>query len=147
MRILLRPVLERPQALTAERRCEAQLRQTRALLFNGDDEAARRSVASWGELPTHAGDRILRDLADTYVRLDAFELALDVQRLRMRRSPLGSPRWLEARYGLALANYRSGKAQEARKLIDATAILHPELGGGALRAKFEHLRRRIGTEE
>jgi len=31
-------------------------------------------------------------------------------------------------------------------VIDATAILHPDLGGGELRGKFERLRQRIGRE-
>jgi hypothetical protein len=65
----------------------------------------------------------------------------------MRQSPVGSSPWLEARYGLALAYYRSGKPEQARKLIDATALLHPELGGAALRARFEHLRQRLGTDD
>ena len=58
----------------------------------------------------------------------------------------GSLAWLDARYGLALALYRSGKADEARLIIDATAILHPELGGGDLSEKFERLRQRLQVE-
>ena len=55
--------------------------------------------------------------------------------------------WFEARYGLALAYYRSQRAREAAKLIDATAILHPDLGGGELRDKFLRLRQRIGPDQ
>jgi len=84
--------------------------------------------------------------ADAYTRLDAFELAADVQRLRLQRATTGSNPWFDARYGLALALYRSGKSKEARQMIDATAILHPELGGGELRDKFERLRQRLQAD-
>ncbi|HMB02997.1 MAG TPA: hypothetical protein VKP69_04555, partial [Isosphaeraceae bacterium] len=46
LRILLDRVLERPEDLTPEQRAEARVRQTRALLFIGDDDAARRSLAA-----------------------------------------------------------------------------------------------------
>ncbi|MBV8268989.1 MAG: hypothetical protein JO252_21905, partial [Planctomycetaceae bacterium] len=60
--------------------------------------------------------------------------------------PTGSLPWFAARYGLALAYYRSGRSREARQLIDATTILHPDLGGGELREKFVHLRQRLGPD-
>ena len=91
----------------------------------------------------HFTPGLLRDLADTYTRLDAYELAADVQRLRAKNLPSGSPSWFDARYGLALAYYRSGKPSEALSLIDATTILHPDLGGGELRNRFIRLRQRI----
>ncbi len=34
----------------------------------------------------------------------------------------------------------------AAQLIDATAILHPELGGGTLEKKFIRLRQRLGAK-
>ncbi len=86
---------------------------------------------------------LLPDLADTYVRLDAHELAIDVQRLRAKLAANGSLAWFDARYGLALAYYRARKPKEALHLIDATAILHPDLGGGELREKYIRLRQRI----
>jgi hypothetical protein len=147
MQILIAPALYRKEALTPEQRSEAQLLQARALAFTGDDMGARKALSSWTGQSARSPDRVLRDLADLYARLDAFEMVIDVQRLRMRSQPAGSPPWLESRYGLALAYYRSGKPEQARRLIDATAILHPDLGGGTLREKFEHLRQRIGSEE
>ena len=93
-----------------------------------------------------ANDPVLRDLADIYARLEAFELAVDAHRLRSRRAVPGSLAWLDARYGLALALYRTGKAEEARRIIDATAILHPELGGGNLSEKFKRLRERLQVD-
>ncbi|MBV8384293.1 MAG: hypothetical protein JOZ63_16920, partial [Planctomycetaceae bacterium] len=147
LRVLLARVLDRLERLPPEQRWEAQLRQTRALIFSGDQARARTSLAAWGATtPPSPGDRLLMDLADTYARLDAFELAADVQRLRMHGNPTGSLPWFAARYGLALAYYRSGRSREARQLIDATTILHPDLGGGELREKFVHLRQRLGPD-
>jgi hypothetical protein len=147
MRLLLVRVLERQGELSKAELGEAKLRHTRALLYIGDEARARDSITSdWGT-PASLDDRILRDMADTYVRLSAFDLAAEVQRLRARRAVTGSPSWFESRYGLALADYRAGKNREASKLIDATAILHPDLGGGELRDKFVHLRGRLTPEE
>lgn len=146
MRIVLGRALEHPEALSPADRTEAQLRLTRGLLFNGDYDGARRSLqnsaSAFGTLP----DALLDDLADTYIRLDAFALAVDVYRLQAQHCHPGSPAWFGARYGQALAFYRSGKPEEARRLIDATAILHPELGGAELREKFERLRQRIRSD-
>jgi hypothetical protein len=147
MRLLLARVLERQGELSKAEQGEARLRHTRALLYIGDEDRARASITSeWGT-PASLDDRILKDMADTYVRLGAFDLAAEVQRLRSRRAATGSPSWFESRYGLALADYRAGKNREASKLIDATAILHPDLGGGELRDKFIHLRGRLNPEE
>jgi len=147
LRILLGPVLEHAEELSEVERAEAKIRETRALTLIGDDGRARSSLMNWGTTPATLGDPLLRDLADTYSRLNAYSLAVDVQRLRARRAKVGSLTWFEARYGLALAYYRWGKEEEARKLIDATSILHPDLGGGDLREKYVRLRQRLGARE
>ena len=110
---------------------------------SGDDATARRAVTGWASAPSTNSPDLLRDLAETYTRLEAYELAVDVQRLRSKLAPTGSLPWFDARYGLALTYYRAGKTRDALHLIDATAILHPELGGGELRDKFIRLRQRI----
>jgi len=58
----------------------------------------------------------------------------------------GSASWFEARYGLALAYFHAGHLKEAAQLIDATAILHPDLGGGTVQKKFIKLRQRLGAQ-
>jgi hypothetical protein len=143
MNILARPLTENAEALPADRRAELKLREIRGRLFSGDDAGARRAVAGWAPSTLSDSPDLLRDLADTYTRLDAYALAADVQRLRAKSVPSGSPAWFDARYGLALAYYRSGKPTEALALIDATSILHPDLGGGELRNRFIRLRQRI----
>jgi hypothetical protein len=119
---------------------EARLRQARGLLFAGDPDAARNAIASWQPPPEPIPDGLLHDLADLYAQLGAHPLAIDGFRLLMQRRRPGSLPWFEARYRLALAYHGSDRDDEARRLIDATAILHPDLGGGQLRTRFERLR-------
>jgi hypothetical protein len=64
----------------------------------------------------------------------------------MQSSASGSLPWFDARYGLALAYFHSGKPKQAAQLIDSTAILHPELGGTILHDKFIRLRQRLGNK-
>jgi hypothetical protein len=144
IRLLLVRPLQKPQELTPSQRAEARLRQTRGLLFSGYYLQARRSVEAW---PAQGSEfeGLLDDLADTYIRLEAYSLAIDAYRLQARRSPPGSLPWLQARYGQALACYRAGKLDEARQLVEATALLHPDLGGGELRGKFVKLQERLAN--
>ena len=128
---------------TPEQLAEISLRHARSLSFTGNDAMAKRSLQSGRPLPPNANPDLLRDLAELYVRLNAYGLAEDVQRLRAKRLPAGSIPWFDACYGLALAYYQEGKGKEALHLIDATSILHPELGGSELKTKFIRLRQRL----
>jgi thioredoxin-like negative regulator of GroEL len=146
MRLLIQPAtvdLEEDK-WSAEERAEFKLRLARAFLFLGDERNAQAALRTWPGPPRRASDSLLRDLADSYERLEAYELAIDVQRLRVKNLASGSPGWFEARYGLALAYFHAGRLKEAAHLIDATGILHPDLGGGAIEKKFIRLRQRIG---
>ncbi len=125
---------------------ELKMRLTRALLFVGNDIDARRSISAWKGTPDTSSDRMLRDLGDTYRRLEFYSLDIDVQRLRIRNSAAGSLPWFDAKYALALAYYHTGQYRDAINVIDATSILHPDLGGGELREKFIRLRQRIGEK-
>jgi len=146
LRLLILPLLGDEDKLSPDERCELAMRWTRALLFAGDDRDARRSLSAWRGIPPTSSDRMLRDLGDTYSRLEFYTMDIDVQRLRTKNNPAGSLLWFDARYALAVAYFRSGKLREAAQLIDSTEILHPNLGGGTLREKFIHLRQRLGTK-
>ena len=139
-------MVDRIDEIPAADRDQVRLQHARALLFSGDPPASRREVIAWGGPKDPDDPELLRDLADLYLRLEAFGLVIDVERLRAGRLATGSLPWLEARYGLALAYYRSDRVKEARQVIDATAILHPELGGGELRGRFERLRQKLGND-
>ena len=138
---------EGDKTLSEEQMAELRLRRCRALLFRGDDEGARRSLTAWNGRVPEDDQGFLKDLGDTYFRLEAYVLAIDVERLRQQRLPTGSLPWFESRYRLALAEHRAGKNKDALHLIDATSILHPDLGGGELREKFIRLRQKIGPEQ
>jgi hypothetical protein len=146
LRLTLEPLLAAEEKTDIDGRSELAMRFTRALLAVGADREARRSIAAWRGGPQSTDERVLRDLGDTYNRLGAHSLNIDVQRLRLKNSPSGSLTWLDARYALALAYFHTGKAKEAAQLIDSTAILHPDLGGNALHDKFVHLRQRLGLK-
>lgn len=149
MRLLIQPFAQEAgsETWTADQRAELKLRLARALLFLGDEHGGQAALQGWTGPSQSSGDELLRDLADVYSRLDAYELAIDVQRLRARNLMSGSPSWFDARYGLALAYFHAGRQRESAQLIDATAILHPDLGGGTLQKKFIRLRQRIGTRQ
>ncbi len=147
LRLIVEPlVTSSDEKIDQDHHSELAMRLTRALLFTGADREARRSVAAWRGGPQSTDDRLLRDLGDTYNRLEAYPLDIDVQRLRLKNNPSGSLPWLDARYALALAYFHTGRLKEAAQLIDSTSILHPELGGNALHDKFIHLRQRLGLK-
>ena len=146
-KLIVEPLVGDEERLTPQQRGELAMRLTRALLSIGADRDARLSLGTWRDLPqSTTSDRLLRDLGDTYNRLEVYSLDIDVQRLRLKNNPSGSPRWFDARYALALAYFHSDKLKEAAQLIDSTAILHPELGGGMLHDKFIRLRQRLGVK-
>ena len=145
LKLLIEPLLVVDREYTPQQVSELKMRLTRSLLFIGDDGDARRSLSSWRIAPNSGDDRILRDLGDTYSRLEVYTLDIDVQRLRLQNNPSGSLTWFDARYALALAYYHSGQHKEAAQLIDATSILHPDLGGGELQEKFIRLSQRLGS--
>jgi hypothetical protein len=146
LRLMVESISTFDQKFSTSEVSELKMRLTRALLFVGDDREARRSLSNWKGAPDASSDRMLRDLGDTYSRLEVYTLDVDVQRLRLKNNPVGSMPWFDARYALALAYYHTGQYKDAAQLIDATAILHPELGGGELHDKFIHLRQRLGAK-
>lgn len=147
LRLIVEPlVMNSDEKMDQNHHSELAMRLTRALLFTGADRDARRSVASWRGGPQATDERLLRDLGDTYRRLEVYTLDIDVQRLRLKNNPSGSLPWLDARYALALAYFHTGRFKEAAQLIDSTSILHPELGGNVLHDKFIHLRQRLGVK-
>ena len=146
LRLIVEPLMVIDQKFTPEELSELKMRLTRALLFVGEDRDARRSLSAWKLALNDTSDRLLRDLGDTYSRLEVYSLDIDVQRLRLQNNAAGSLAWFDARYALALAYYHTGQFKESAQLIDATSILHPDLGGGDLQEKFIRLRQRLGPK-
>ncbi len=74
--------------------------------------------------------------AEDRATLDA---ALAKWRELEKRSPAGSPRWFRTKYAVAELHYRQGNPAQAVKIITLLKVLHPELGGAEMRARFEAL--------
>jgi hypothetical protein len=143
-RLLADRVLARPADLSPTQRSEARIRQARAILFSGDPQGAAQALEAGAIEPEALAPVLLADLAELDVQLGRDDRAIAAYHLLARRHRPGTLPWFEARYALALAYDRSGQPDQARQLVEGTAILHPDLGGGSLREKFERLRRRLG---
>jgi tetratricopeptide (TPR) repeat protein len=144
-RLLTERVLARADDLEPGLRARARVVRIRGQLETGDLDGARASAQSWAGdlLPDRLPAALLPPLADALDRLGLYAQAADVQRAIIAAHPPGSLPWFEARYGLAVSYYRTGRPADARRLIDGTSALHPELGGPELREQFTRLRRRL----
>jgi tetratricopeptide (TPR) repeat protein len=67
------------------------------------------------------------------------------RRLESLESP-GSDAWFKARLKVIETSLALGDVAEARKLLTVTRLLHPQLGGGEMKAEFEAVQRRLGAE-
>jgi tetratricopeptide (TPR) repeat protein len=65
------------------------------------------------------------------------KLALERYRSIEQNSRPGSERWFRAKYGIVLAHERLGQHDRAVQIIRVTRLLHPDMGSGELRAKFD----------
>jgi tetratricopeptide (TPR) repeat protein len=58
----------------------------------------------------------------------------------------GSVEWLETRYHLAWVHLRTGDDATARKLIEVTRLLYPQLGTPSLKAQYQALAAEMGQK-
>ncbi|WP_169975959.1 tol-pal system YbgF family protein [Tautonia rosea] len=147
-RLLTERVLSQSNTLDPSLRARARVIRIRGQIDMGDLDGARRAAESWsGDLDaSRLPAELIAPLADALDRLGLYHQAADAHRAVIAASTPGSSRWLEARYGLAVAYYRTSRPTEARRLIDGTMALHPDLGGNNdLRDRFLRLRRRLAT--
>ncbi len=127
---------------------EASIRLTRMFVFMGDYSKARRAIVPVKELKVdRIPTRLLHDYAEALALLDDYALAAAAHQARARRAPTGSLVWFQARLGEATCVYRSGRPELAKRIVDATSVLHPDLGGGEMPARFERLRRRVSDAD
>lgn len=120
---------------------EIRIREIRGLLHAHRTAEAIIAVREQPIPPDGLPDALLADLADAQISTNEYVAAEQTQEARTRLAPRGSRPWLEARFGVAEALHHQGRDREARQLVETTAILYPELGGGLLRLRFETLRR------
>ncbi|MDZ7615968.1 MAG: hypothetical protein U1E05_03125, partial [Patescibacteria group bacterium] len=69
-------------------------------------------------------------------------LALARWRAIEKRTQPDTERWYRVKYAIAQLHLREGRADQAAKMIDLLELLHPELGGPAMKARFHALRAR-----
>jgi len=74
----------------------------------------------------------------------SLQAALSKWRELEKHSAAGSDRWFRAKYSEALIHYRLGDRKKAAKIITLLKLLHPELGGPAMKTQFEELLARCG---
>lgn len=104
------------------------------------DQGLRRAKAIFGR---SAGDRqVLQGLTEALAGCgDPACLTLEVRvwkRVESLEKP-GTRSWLEARYEVCRLHGELGEFESARKLLEVTRLLYPELGGEQMRARFESL--------
>ncbi len=118
-----------------------ETRQAIALAETGQRDAALSRLTSLRAVDVEdlvvnaALGRLLGDATDAA----SHQRALECWRTVERRAPAGTPAWFEAKFELAAALLRLGEADRAAKVIRLTRALHPELGGGVWKARFEQL--------
>ena len=59
----------------------------------------------------------------------------------------GSPEWLSARLGILKASIRLNQLDEARKLLQVTKVLYPELGGEPMKIQFDAIDKELQTSK
>ena len=136
------------QKFTPEELSELKMRLTRALLFVGDDPqgaaiALGLEGSPWATPATGCSATSATPTAGSRsTRSTSTSSGCGSRTMPPARSPGSTPgtpwRW---------PIYHSGQFKESAQLIDATSILHPDLGGGELQEKFIRLRQRLGEKQ
>ena len=105
------------------------------------DEALQAYRRLAGALPNHG------DVQEGYARLlgaqpdrASLETSLAKWRELAKRTPEGSDRWFRAKYAVARLHLRTNDKPKAEKMIRLLEVLHPELGGPQMKARFDQLR-------
>ena len=150
-----------PEGLPAR---EARLRRIHALQRLGDGMTARREWDDLTRPPANApasdgpssnpspsvsvsvslnDPRLFRLAAEVADALARFDQAATLWNAHSRRLTTGSNDWLDARFHLAVSLQRLGRPRDARRVLEAAAVLVPELGGGRLQTRIATLRQQL----
>ena len=112
-----------------------------------DAGRANDAIAAYAELAELYPDD--GDIQEAYAALLAEQsdarsqqLALARWRTIEKRTPSDTERWYRAKYAIAELHLRQGRVEQAAKMIDLLELLHPELGGPAMKPRFQSLRAR-----
>jgi tetratricopeptide (TPR) repeat protein len=127
------------EQLTREQSLQAQI--LLAMAYANAGQAARADEL-FAKLRDRAGNdpRLLQAQAECLMQLGRYAQARETWRQALSRLREGTPAWYHAKYNLALACYHSAEIAQAVKIIQVTELLHPDLGGPDMKAKFEQLK-------
>ncbi len=112
-----------------------------------DAGRAAEALATYAELArAHPDDAAIQE---SYAALLSEQSDAESQRLALarwrtieKRTPPNTEPWYRAKYEIAQLHLRQGRADQAAKMIDLLELLHPEMGGPAMKARFHSLRAR-----
>lgn len=62
---------------------------------------------------------------------------------RVRREKQGTEAWLQARYHLANASFQLNRPDEARKIVQVTQLLYPNIGSQELQNRYHELAKKL----
>lgn len=130
------------RGLTPPQISEIRLRRARGRMLSGDFDGARSLLKDWSD-PIGDVPGSLSEVADLFEQVGNRDRAIDAFRSLSHRSPAGSPVWLLARLGHARALLAIGQFKAARQILEGTSLLHPELGGPAMKQEYRDLSAKI----
>ena len=146
-RLVASQLVEDPEGLSKSQRAEVRLRLLRGQVFHGDSGAAREGLRAWPGALDELPAEVQPDLASLALDADDPERALEVNRTILKRQPTGTSVWYQARLGEAEALVALRELEKARRVLVATATLHPDFGGERLHRRYEALLERIEREQ
>ena len=134
--------LARSTDLSLREAAEARLRRARGRAHAGDLNGARGVVEGWldpaADLPAD-----LVDVADLLARIGDHARALAAYQTLSRKTAAGTPRWFVARLAHARELLAARQLKAARQVVEGTELLHPDLGGHAMREEFAAFRNKL----
>lgn len=122
---------------------ELELRKIRGLIYAGQASSAEPRLDAWLKAHPDVSPSLLFAVSDALLRLNATAKAINYLTVWVGQEHEGEIPWFLGRLELAKALYREGRDKESARLLDATMVLYPNVGGVGLKRKYETLRRSI----
>ena len=137
--------LDGAEGLDGPTAAEARLRRARSKMLAGDVTGSRAILDAWPESAGAVGRDpiLLAELADCLLEAGRPERAIVAYREVAHRLSAGSPQWFAARLEQARALEGDGHWEAARRLVEGTTILYPDLGGPVMKARYEALGKKL----
>lgn len=139
------PILMKPEGLPKRLRDELSFAQANVATFIGTETHVRQAMQLLTELrrqnPKDA--RYLEITALCLMQSRRYEAAVSQWRTLLAGIPKETPMWYRAKLYLIMSLRRSGLRGDAKQALDLMEVLHPDLGGPALRDRFLQEKERL----